>query len=191
MEAGWFILDRRKVVFLDRDGVINCRALPHQYITSWEEFELIPRVCEAIRKCNEAGYYVVIVSNQRGIARGICTREQIDVLHQRMIEMFKQQGANIDKVYICPHENGECDCRKPKPGLFYMAETELWKEKKQRVDKTSSWMIGDSKSDIDAGKQYGVKTIWITNINNEPKVEADYIAKNLYEAVNFFLKCGK
>lgn len=191
MEAGWSILNKRKVVFLDRDGVINYSALPHQYIISWEEFRVFPWVSEAIQQCNKAGYYVVVISNQRGIARGLCTREQIDVLHQQMIEMFRQQGANIDKVYICPHENEECDCRKPKPGLFYIAEAQLWKEKKQRVDKESSWMIGDSKSDIDAGKQYGVKTVWINNSNSELKVEADYIVKNLFDAVNYILKKGK
>lgn len=176
------------MVFLDRDGVINRSALPHHYIISWEEFKVLPRVCEAIQQCNQAGYYVVVVSNQRGIARGICTKRQIDVLHQKMIAAFRQQGASIDKIYICPHDNGECVCRKPEPGLFYVAEKELWDEKKERIDKDNSWMIGDSQSDIDAGKRYGVRTIWINDSNSTLKCKADYIAKDLYEAVAILLR---
>lgn len=179
------------MIFLDRDGVINYKALPHRYIVSWEEFKVLPRVCEAIKQCNIAGYYVVVVSNQRGIARGICTQRQIDILHQQMLEEFKQQGAIIDKVYICPHGNGECDCRKPKPGLFYIAETELWKEKRERIDKKCSWMIGDSESDIIAGKSYGVKTIWINNTGSAIKAKANYVAEDLYESVIFLLQDGE
>lgn len=188
MEVRLFILNNRKVIFLDRDGVINRRTLPHNYIVSWEEFQVLPKVYEAIRQCNKAGYYVVVVTNQRGIARGICTRTQIDLLHGKMIQDFKNRDATIDKVYICPHNNGECDCRKPKPGLLYTAETDLWNERKERVAKAYSWMIGDSLSDINAGKEYGVKTIWINSMRSAVMVEADYIAKNLYEAVDFLIQ---
>lgn len=188
MEAGWFILDSRKVVFLDRDGVINRRPKPHCYVTVWEEFDILPGVYEAICKLNKAGYYIVVVSNQRGIARGICSRKQIDSLHKKMLEDFKRKGAVIDKIYICPHEEGVCSCRKPKPGLLYMAEAELWNEKKERVDRNGSWMIGDSKSDMKAGQAYGVKTIWIHALENEIQVKAEYKAKSLYEAVEMILQ---
>lgn len=188
MEVGWSILNNKKVIFLDRDGVINRRTLPHHYIVSWEEFKVFPKVLEAIRECNKAGYYVVVVSNQRGIARGICTRAQIDFVNEKMVEEFRKQDAIINKVYICPHNNGECECRKPKPGLFYIAEKELWEERKENVDKECSWMIGDSLSDIAAGNEYGVKTIWINNLRSVAMVEADYVANDLYDAVVYLLR---
>lgn len=180
-------MNNRKVIFLDRDGVINRRTLPHHYIVSWEEFIVFPKVYEAIRECNKAGYYVVVVSNQRGIARGVCNRKQIDFLHEKMIKEFKKRDAVIDKVYICPHNDGECTCRKPKPGLFYIAETELWNERKESVDKKYSWMIGDASSDVAAGKEYGVNTIWINCLRTVAMVEADYVAQDLYDAVTFLL----
>lgn len=181
-------MDSRKVVFLDRDGVINRRAQSHCYITVWEEVEILPGVYEAICKLKKAGYYIAVVSNQRGIARGICSREQIDRLHEKMLENFKRKGAVIDKIYICPHGEGECSCRKPNPGLLYMAEVDLWNEKKERVDKKSSWMIGDFESDIEAGHAYGVKTIWIRDSENKMQINTDYKAKSLYEAVEVILQ---
>lgn len=182
-------MDSRKVVFLDRDGVINRAAPPHQYIVDWDEFHILPGVYEAIRKCNQSGYYVVVISNQRGIARGLCSRRQVDELNEKMVKELKSKDAEIHKVYICPHDNGECSCRKPNPGMFYMAEEELWKERKEKVDKIHSWMIGDSASDVEAGRAYGVKTIWIQSSDKISSVNADYTAKSLYEAVRFV--CAK
>lgn len=187
MEAGWFILDKRRIIFLDRDGVINERAQPHHYIVEWKDFKILPKVCEAIRRCKEAGYYVVIVSNQRGIARGICSREQVDRLHRRMLEELKKRGAAIDKIYLCPHEEGECDCRKPAIGLLHMAEAQLWEERKERADKEHSWMIGDSVSDVEAGRAYGVKTIWIRGEKEGLRANADYSVGSLYEAAELLL----
>lgn len=189
-------MGRCKVIFLDRDGVINKKALPHSYITRWEEFEILPGVCEAIRKCNKAGYYTAIVSNQRGIAKGICSRKQIDSLHEKMREYLTKKGAVIDITCICPHDNGECTCRKPEPGLLYMAEKQLWEERKEKVDKERSWMIGDFISDVKAGQAYGVKTVWIQGRaaykdGTEPELRPDYIAESLYEAVDFILSWEK
>lgn len=181
-------MDSRKVVFLDRDGVINRQPKPHCYVIVWEEFDILPGVYEAISKLNKAGYYIVVVSNQRGIARGICSRKQIDRLHEKMLENFRKNGAVINKIYICPHEEGVCNCRKPSPGLFYMAEAELWNEKKERVDKKSSWMIGDFESDVKAGHAYGVKTIWIHDSENKIRFKTEYKAKSLYEAVEIILQ---
>lgn len=180
-------MDKRRIIFLDRDGVINERAQPHRYIVEWKDFKILPKVCEAIRRCKEAGYYVVIVSNQRGIARGICSREQVDRLHRRMLEELKKRGAAIDKIYLCPHEEGECDCRKPAIGLLHMAEAQLWEERKERADKEHSWMIGDSVSDVEAGRAYGVKTIWIRGEKEGLRANADYSVGSLYEAAELLL----
>lgn len=144
-----------KVVFLDRDGTINRAAGPHQYVVSWEDFRLLPRVPEAIRLLNEAGYRVIVVSNQRCIARGLATARHVDALHQRLNAELGKKGAHVDAFYYCPHEEGECGCRKPGIGLFLRAEY------RYHVDKARSYMVGDSPSDMEAGRRYGVSTIFL------------------------------
>lgn len=166
-----------KVIFLDRDGVINEKAAPHQYISRWEEFRFLPGVPEAIYSLNEAGYKLVIVSNQRGIARGMMTMEQLNELHENMCAALEKQGAHIDAIYVCPHNEGECTCRKPDIGLFLQAEQQFC------VDKAQSFMIGDSASDIEAGERYGVRTILV---NNEDKL-GTVQCKDLCSAADYIL----
>ena len=151
MEAGWFIL--YKAVFLDRDGIINRQAPEHDYIKSWDEFEFLPGVPEAIRRLNDAGYFVLVVTNQRGIARGMMTMEAVNTIHERMCQKLAGSGAVIRKVYVCPHEAGTCTCRKPDIGLFLQAEDDF------DIDKKKSWMVGDSDSDVKAGQRYEIRTI--------------------------------
>ncbi len=144
-----------KTVFLDRDGVVNCCPEPHEYIRFWDEFKFLPGAIEGVLLLNEAGYRVAVVSNQRGIALGLLTMAEADTLHQRMTAAMLAEGAHIDGVYICPHEVGICNCRKPETGLFLQAEADC------PVDRRLSWMIGDSQSDIQAGRNYGIRTILI------------------------------
>lgn len=165
------------VIFLDRDGVINKCAKEHQYITCWETFKFLEGVPRAIKLLNDAGYKVVVISNQRAIARGMATKDQVDELHKRVNEFLNKQGANIDYFLYCPHEIGQCNCRKPDIGLFLAAERLL------EVDKSHSYMIGDSQSDIVAGNKYGVKTIFIGG----PNSLADISCQSLYEAVQIIL----
>lgn len=147
-----------KAVFLDRDGLINVQAPPHQYITRWEEFRFLPGVPEAIRRLNEAGYLVLIVSNQRGVARGMMTMEAVEDIHRHMCAALAKAGAHIDGIYVCPHNEGECHCRKPEIGLFLQAERDF------PIDKSQSWMVGDSDTDTEAGRRYGVRTIKTTSL---------------------------
>lgn len=142
-----------KAVFLDRDGLINEKAPEHEYIRKWEEFRFLPGVPEAIRRLNEAGYLVLVVTNQRGVARGLMTMEEAFELHSAMCAALERDGARIARVYMCPHEEGSCTCRKPDIGLFLQAERDF------AIDKSRSWMVGDSDSDIEAGRRYGVRTI--------------------------------
>ncbi len=146
----------KKAVFLDRDGLINRQAPPHQYITKWEEFEFLPGVSQAIHKLNQAGYLVLIVTNQRGVARGMMTMEEVQEMHRQMCDTLESYDAHIDGIYICPHDEGECLCRKPEIGLFLQAEQDF------KIDKNQSWMVGDSESDVLAGQSYGVRTIQTT-----------------------------
>ncbi len=153
--------NKQKAIFLDRDGVINRMA---GFITKPEQFELIPGVAEAIKAVNQSGYLAIVVTNQPVIARGDCTFEELQTIHDKMETELGKVGAFVDAVYVCPHHTdkgfrGErpeykckCDCRKPRPGLLFQAAEDF------NIDLSESYMIGDSDRDVEAGKNAGVKT---------------------------------
>lgn len=145
-----------KAAFLDRDGVINKRAPGEGYITRPEDFQLLPGVPEAIAFLNRAGFLVVVVTNQRGIARGLYSLSGLSQIHNKMNSDLAAAGARLDAVYFCPHDKEPpCACRKPAPGMLLTAAAEL------HIDLPSSWMIGDSGSDREAGIRAGCRTITI------------------------------
>ena len=147
-----------RAVFLDRDGVIN-QKLENDYVKSWDEFCFLPGVFEAIRIIKEKGYLVIVVTNQRGIAKGLMTEKDLEEIHRRMIEELKKHGACIDDIFYCPHDiSDNCNCRKPKPGLLIQAQ------RKWDIDFTQSYIIGDSNSDIEAGQQVGCQGILTTDL---------------------------
>src|SRR5689334_22943791 len=146
-----------KAVFLDRDGVINQKAPNGQYVTRWEDFHLLPGVVEGIAQLNRAGLRVIVVTNQRCVARGLLTEMELNKLHRRMSEDLAEAGATIDAIYYCPHElEPSCDCRKPAPGMLLEAA------RFHCLDLAASWMIGDSDSDLQAGKNAGCRTVRLT-----------------------------
>ena len=141
----------RRCVFLDRDGVINEKAAPHEYIRNWSEFRFLPNIADWIRLFNALDFLVIVVTNQRGIARGIMTRESVDEIHRVMIAELAARGARIDDVFLCPHEENACDCRKPKPGMVMEAKA------KWNIDLAGSLMIGDSDDDEALALECGVR----------------------------------
>lgn len=141
----------RRCVFLDRDGVINEKATPHEYIRQWSEFRFLPNVSDWIRIFNALDYRVIVITNQRGIARGKMTRQAVDEIHRRMIEELDEHGARVDDVFLCPHEEGTCDCRKPKPGMLLQAQA------KWDIDFSASLLIGDSDEDEAVASACGVR----------------------------------
>ena len=141
----------RRCVFLDRDGVINEKPPPHEYVRDWSEFRFLPNITDWIRIFNALDYLVVVVTNQRGIARGLITREAVDEIHANMVRELKDRGARIDDVFVCPHEEGTCDCRKPKPGLIELAKS------KWDLDIEYSLMVGDSDDDEQLAQVCGLK----------------------------------
>ena len=144
-------------IFLDRDGVLNKKAPPHDYIKSFSEFKWNAGAVDLIKKIRERNFLPVVISNQRGIARGMMTQEFVESLHERMNEELKSQGTSIEAFYVCPHMEG-CDCRKPKPGMLFRAAHDLGVELSQSV------MVGDSISDEQAAMNAGCKgTILITS----------------------------
>jgi D-glycero-D-manno-heptose 1,7-bisphosphate phosphatase len=184
-----------KATFLDRDGVINQKAPDGEYVTRWEDFHLLPGAIEGIAQLNRAGFCVIIVTNQRCVAKGLLTEKELEKLHLRMTDQLARCGATIDGIYYCPHElEPPCLCRKPAPGMLLEAA------RSRNLDLTASWMIGDSESDIQAGKNAGCRTAWLLDKNlpaTEPKneavasVKADVVASSLLEAAPQILCFGR
>ena len=152
--------NKQKAIFLDRDGTINKMV---GFVTKPEQFELIEGAAEAIKAINKSGYLAIVVTNQPVIARGDCTFEELQTIHDKMETELGKAGAFVDAIYVCPHHTdkgfeGErpeykcnCDCRKPKPGLLLQAAKDF------NIDLSESYMIGDSQRDVEAGENAGVK----------------------------------
>jgi D-glycero-D-manno-heptose 1,7-bisphosphate phosphatase len=174
-----------RAVFLDRDGVINRKRLDDRYITCWEEFEFLPAVAESIMLLNRAGFFVVVVTNQRCVAKGLITEAELEGVHRRMVDALKNAGANVDGIYYCPHETDPpCGCRKPAPGMLQQAA------RVQNIELLASWMIGDSDADISAGRAAGCRTARILSKseNLDGVQEADIVACSLLDATRQILR---
>jgi len=143
----------RRCLFIDRDGVINVKQPDGQYVCSWEQFEFIPETIDWIRLFNALDYLVIVVTNQRGVARGKMSHETLDSIHSRMVSELASFDATIDDVFVCPHEKDQCDCRKPKPGLVHAAAN------KWEIDLAESIMIGDSLSDQQLAENCGLRFV--------------------------------
>ena len=174
-----------KFVFLDRDGVINRKAPEGSYCTSWQDIEIIPGVERAIAFLNQTSRKVIIVTNQRGIALGRISEPGLVSIHKNLQMHFSSFGARIDSIYYCPHDLGQCNCRKPGTGLFERAFSDFPEARPE-----TSVMIGDSDSDVLAGANMGMKTILITE-GPYPAYRSigrpTAIARSLVEAVEMYL----
>lgn len=171
-----------KVIFLDRDGVINFDSGKGTYITSHEKFKFIPGSPEAIKKLTDDGYKIIIISNQAGVAKGLYSQEDLDKITDKLIRGVEELGGKIHSVNYCLHQDDDfCECRKPKPGNIIRASRDL------SYNPTETFIIGDSRRDILAGKAAGLKTIFVASGNTKLQdldVKPNYIAKNLLNAVD-------
>ena len=151
-------------VFLDRDGVLNRNPGGGKFVTCWEEFQLLPGVQDAIAWLNRSGRKVIVVTNQRAVALNLISREKLDRLHDQLREKLAAHHARLDAIYVCPHDVGECNCRKPLTGLFEQAFSDF-----AEAQPGNSVMIGDSLRDIEAGVRLGMRTVFITGVaDTEP-----------------------
>jgi histidinol-phosphate phosphatase family protein len=176
-------------VFLDRDGVLNQKMPEGRYVESWADFHVLPGVPEAIARLNQSGLRVVVISNQRGIALGLYTAADLEAIHSAFQRLLDNHGAHIDAFFICPHHHGQCNCRKPLPGLFEQAKTQF-----PAITAASSVMIGDSLVDIEFARRLGMTAILIDSheAHQKPGDEsaqglADLCFPSLQEAVNALL----
>jgi len=176
-----------KAVFLDRDGTIIEDV---NYLNHPKDITFIKGSIEAIRKLNQAGYLVIVITNQAGIARGYLSEDMLQTIDKVMHKQILNQHAHLDAIYYCPHhpEYGEypykqtCDCRKPEPGMILNAQKHF------NIDLKRSFMVGDKDTDIETGQKAGIKTIQVlTGKGNELPAEPDHTANDLADAVNWIL----
>ena len=187
-----------RAVFLDRDGILNELAPDpvtglYEGPLSLDEIRLIPGAAEALGRLIDHGYLLAIVTNQPGAAKGLVDLETIAAIHARVLSLLAAQDVYIDTSRLCLHHpegvleslSGACPCRKPAPGMLFDAAQEL------EVDLGSSWIIGDSDSDIEAGQRAGVRTVLVLQPlsahKRQGQVSADIESKSLGEAVDRLL----
>ncbi|WP_458459124.1 HAD-IIIA family hydrolase [Pseudobutyrivibrio sp.] len=148
----------QKFVFLDRDGTLNVRPPKACYVEKPEDFVWLDGAKEAVKKLNDNGYLVILISNQPGIARGNLTEKTLEEIHEKMKNDLERIGAHIDAIYYCPHNwDDGCFCRKPKPGMLYMAQRDY------SLNLTKGFLIGDDERDIEAGESARVKSILVND----------------------------
>lgn len=151
-------IDRSWTLFLDRDGVINKRLID-DYVKNIREFEFLPGVQEALAEFAKVFGRIFVVTNQRGIARGLMTEHDLHLVNEYMLAELQKAGGRIDKVYYCPHDRDEnCGCRKPAIGMALKAKQDY-----PEIDFSKAIMIGDSPSDIEFGENAGMRTIYVAN----------------------------
>ena len=183
-----------KIIFLDRDGVINEFPGNGNYVTKLKEFHFIPGSLEALKRFKDHGYTVFVVSNQAGVGKGIYSQKKLDLINRRMNEEVVKTGGKIEKAYYCTHTNQQnCDCRKPGIGSIRAAMSVM---KKPLTDAQYGYFVGDTEIDIAAGKNAGCKTIFVlSGMQNRRlvagwKVRPDYIVKDLLAATDIIISNG-
>jgi D-glycero-D-manno-heptose 1,7-bisphosphate phosphatase len=145
---------RRRAAFLDRDGVLNRKMPEGQYVTTPQEFELLPGAIPGLKLLAARGYRLIVVTNQRGVARGKLTLDELSVIHRKLERFLAENGVALDAIFFCPHGAGECDCRKPEPGMLLRA----FKSFPDLVP-GESVLFGDSNSDVEAARRAGVPAV--------------------------------
>ena len=167
-----------KAVFLDRDGTV---IVDKGYLDSEEGVELLQGAAQALKRLAEAGFLLVLVTNQSGIGRGYFSKDIVDKQHQRLNQLLAPCNVKFDAIEVCPHApQDKCECRKPNPALLLRAAQRL------NIELRDSFMIGDKRSDIETGRNAGCRCI----ILGTPIPEADFAAANMAEAATFILECA-
>jgi D-glycero-D-manno-heptose 1,7-bisphosphate phosphatase len=170
------MVGRLDAVLLDRDGTINVKAPEGSYITGPEQLELLPGAGEAIRLLNCTGVPVVVVTNQRGVALGRMDESELRAVHARLRDLLRDHDARVDAIFYCPHDKGTCACRKPGTLMLRRADAYLG-----LTTLRHAVMIGDSSSDIEAGRRAGARTVLLADGAAAPA--GTEVAASLLDAV--------
>lgn len=177
-----------KIIFIDRDGVINEDVIG-DYIKRWEDFHFIPGSLEAMKELSIHGFEIVIISNQAGIGDGAYSESALKDITNKMLEQLKQNSVQVHGVYYCLHgKDAGCECRKPKTGLFFQASRKI------QFNPSQTYFIGDKVSDVEAGKKFGLKTLFVLTGHgsiDQSKLTGDLIPEKILpsikEAVDYIL----
>lgn len=175
-----------RALFLDRDGVINKEV---NYCHTIEDFEFLPDVFRVVKSFNDAGYKVIVITNQAGIAKGKFTLDDFHVLNGWMLDQFQRNSALIDAVYFCPHHQDgygeyaiDCECRKPNPGMIISAKNEF------RIDLSSSILVGDKIIDVKAGLSAGVGRNFLIRTGHAIDQSDEHIADGVLNSLAELLR---
>lgn len=153
-----------KVIFLDRDGVINYDS--PDYIKSWDEFDFLPGSLEALVDLSRAGYHLILITNQSIIGRGMVPLAVLEDMHQRMRQAVEVAGGRVFDIFFCPHHpDDDCDCRKPEPGMIFQAKT------RHGIDLLRTVMVGDNAKDILCGQNAGCGTTLLVQTGSGAKAQ--------------------
>jgi D-glycero-D-manno-heptose 1,7-bisphosphate phosphatase len=178
-----------KIIFLDRDGVINRYPGDKKYVTRIKDFHLLPGVLAALKKLTEQRFKISVISNQAGVSKGVYSRDKLDAITNVMLKKIEKAGAKLDGVFYCIHRKEEnCACRKPGTGLIKKAMG----GRKVKVS-DSAYFIGDTIIDMQAGKRAGLKTILVFSGKEKQRnqslweVRPDFVAKDLLAATKIIL----
>lgn len=183
-----------RVVFLDRDGVINKYPGDADYVKSWNEFHFLPGAKSSLKRLNDGGFRIIVISNQAGVSKGLYSQGALDLITRNMLEELGKAGVCVEAVYYCTHLREEnCACRKPKTGLIDAAVTAL-KNKGLEPRLDGSYFIGDTISDMETGRAAGLRTILIFSGKEKPDNKdkwatlPEYTAPDLSAAVDLILR---
>ena len=170
---------------MDRDGTINRKPPEGSYVCEPSQLELLPEAAAAIRRLNDAGIKVIVVTNQRAVARGLMAESTLLQIHDRMRCLLEEHAAQVDRIYSCVHDVGSCACRKPQPGLLLQAMAE-----DPAITRSPFVMIGDSDSDVAAGRFVGAVTVRLSEaeLTQGEAAGASHVARTLSEAVDWVLE---
>lgn len=180
----------QRAAFLDRDGVIN---IDSAYLSRWEDFRFVPGSLEAMRRLQQAGYALVVVTNQSGIARGYYSEEDYQLLTRQMRAALRTKGVTLAGVYHCPHHPAgkvpelavDCGCRKPAPGMILQAAREL------QLDLAHSFLVGDKESDLQAARAAGVGRAYLVHsghpLTGEGQQQANQVFDDLRACAEYLL----
>ncbi len=179
----------KKIIFLDRDGVINWDPIG-DYIKHPDDFRFLEGAAEGLKKLNDHNFEIVIISNQAGVGDGVFSEKDLDRVNKKFLEDANKIGVSIKHIYYCLHgKQAGCLCRKPEVGLFKQAETELGS-----FDKSKAFYVGDKSSDIEAGKKYGLRAVFVLTGHGEnefkklkPEYYPDKTLADLNEAADYII----